>query len=1134
MKKTTLFSLLAMMFLCVSSNVWAADEPFYTLFTVPFATGSNHTSYSDYFDDVHDGMTWNAPGNQSLEGKWRIGGKSLDGVDRTITAKTPMGSEIDRVVVNHLGVSKASFVVNSMTLTVASDVEYTTVIDEVVLTPAFEQGVEGSVEFLPSIGTPWPTDAYYRLTINVTNPNASNAGLDLTSIEFFAPGGGSGTTVEKPVIEPNGGTFSEPVTVTITAGEDCQIYYTTDGTDPEMTHGLYTEPFTVSETCTVKAIAYDVTGAPSSIASATFNFPSVITSIAELCAADKGEVTVQFVGWTVTGVKGKNAYFSDGVNGILLYEDGHGFEVGDQLRGQATFNLTEYKGAPEITGLKATTEGVVVAGKGIELSPIETTIGALQTNMQGCVIKLTDLTYSEGVFKDATGAEIIPYNTFSITMPTLEDGKVYDATGIAVYFDKWEIAPRTSDDFVEAGTIVNVAKPVITPNGGTFTEPQEVTITAEEGCIIIYTTDGTDPSFAAGSQYTGPFTVSETCTVKAIAVDVTGEPSSIASAEFTFISATAVPSIARLCPLAPAEGEVEVLVDFNNWIVTGVKGGQVYFTDGPNGIVLYQKDHGFNLGDKVTGRAVVKLTTYNECAEILGLKATTEGISVEADATPETIALNELNSLSQDKQGCLLRLEEVTYDAESGLFIDSDDNSIAPMTNKFVALPELIDGKTYNVTGVAIWYIPTGEAGTWMIAPRSTDELELITSQEAPISSWSVEEEVVDINGEVTAVFTTNSDGAVSYTSSDESVAIIDAAGLIRPVGRGVTTITANVAETENFLPDSKSFTLTVKKDGYVDITFAYDDEDITGQGAPEVGGELTATRNDIVTLYANRAYAKTGDTHIKVYGTNDNGDSFVQLSVADGYAITQIVMTATGESNIKAWKDQFGAEVAVYGETATWQGLQNCVIMTNQERGQARLKTISVAIMKLEDTGKTVTIGECGRTTFCSDVKVVVSGVAQFAVASVVTSANGPVLVTDDLGTVVPANTGVLLTGAPGEYKVYTQPDLEESYPTANYLMGVLEEVAAPFGSYVLQEDGPMAFFKFVDETIVNVPAGKAYLSLPGTSLQNLFFTEEDYETGINLVEANVSDAIYNLAGQRLSKMQKGINVVGGKKILK
>ena len=89
MKKTTLFSLLTMLFLFVGSNVWADDEPFYTLLTVP-STGSNHTSYKDYYDDEHDGMTWNAPGNQSLEGKWRIGGKELDKVDRTITAKTAM------------------------------------------------------------------------------------------------------------------------------------------------------------------------------------------------------------------------------------------------------------------------------------------------------------------------------------------------------------------------------------------------------------------------------------------------------------------------------------------------------------------------------------------------------------------------------------------------------------------------------------------------------------------------------------------------------------------------------------------------------------------------------------------------------------------------------------------------------------------------------------------------------------------------------------------------------------------------------------------------------------------------------------------------------------------------------------
>ena len=45
-----------------------------------------------------------------------------------------------------------------------------------------------------------------------------------------------------------------------------------------------------------------------------------------------------------------------------------------------------------------------------------------------------------------------------------------------------------------------------------------------------------------------------------------------------------------------------------------------------------------------------------------------------------------------------------------------------------------------------------------------------------------------------------------------------------------------------------------------------------------------------------------------------------------------------------------------------------------------------------------------------------------------------------------------------------------------------------------------------------------------------------KDKETGIGLMEEGRSQmedgAIYNLAGQRLQKMQRGINIVGGKKI--
>lgn len=686
MKKTTFFSLLTMLLLFVGSNAWADDEPFYTLWTVS-AEGTNHTNYTQYFDDEHDGMIWNAPGNQKVNvettDRWRIGGKSLDQVDRTITAKTPMGSAINRVVLNHFGVSRNEVVVNSLKLTIASDVEYTTILDEVTLTPTIENGEAGSVEFLPtaSSGTEWPKDAYYKLTINLSNSSTSNGGLDLASIMFYAPSGG--VTVTKPTISPAGGTYitGETQEVTLTS-EGNTIYYTLDGSNPTDESTLYTIPFVVSSSCTVKAIAYDDDDNTSSIASAEFKFLTPWTSIADLCAA-------------------------------------------------------------------------------------------------------------------------------------------------------------------------------------------------------------------------------------------------------------------------ATDTEESVYVDFNanNWICTGVKGSNVYFTDGKNGILLYQSGHGFEVGDEISGFAKVRLKLYNECAEVMGLTSTTEGVTVTKGegATPIYVTVADLE---KNMQGCLISLEGVTY--TKGVFVDDDDNTITPY-GTFITLPELLEGHTYNVTGVAIWY---KNSQIWEIAPRTADEFVLITSQVAPESSWSVGSEVVNINDTPTATFTTNSDGVITYESSDEEVATIDANGVITLVGRGVTTITAFVAETETYLPDSKSFKLTVTVDGYIDATFAYNDADIEGQGAPDTGAELSAGRNEVLTLYANKAYAKEGDTHIKIYGSKLEGEegnkqitepSYIELAVVDGYAITKIVLTATGDGYIKDWKDQFGYDAVIDGVTATWEGELNKVTLTNQATSQARIKTIAV-----------------------------------------------------------------------------------------------------------------------------------------------------------------------------------------------
>lgn len=75
------------------------------------------------------------------------------------------------------------------------------------------------------------------------------------------------------------------------------------------------------------------------------------------------------------------------------------------------------------------------------------------------------------------------------------------------------------------------AKPTIS-GAVSFTDKTEVSITAADGASIYYTTDNTDPT-TGSTPYNAPFTITETTTVKAIAVETGKDPSEVATATFT-------------------------------------------------------------------------------------------------------------------------------------------------------------------------------------------------------------------------------------------------------------------------------------------------------------------------------------------------------------------------------------------------------------------------------------------------------------------------------------------------------------------------------------------------------------------------------------------------------------------------
>ena len=133
-----------------------------------------------------------------------------------------------------------------------------------------------------------------------------------------------------------------------------------------------------------------------------------------------------------------------------------------------------------------------------------------------------------------------------------------------------------------------------------------------------------------------------------------------------------------------------------------------------------------------------------------------------------------------------------------------------------------------------------------------------------------------------------------------------------------------------------------------------------------------------------------------------------------------------------------------------------------------------------------------------------------------------------------IAAGEAVVLKGDAGVYSFAPTTDAVKA--ESNDLKGAATDVEAA-GKFVLAKpEGKAAgFYKASEGTI---KAGKAYIALDANTgpLVKAFLFEGEDATGINdLKDAkDLNNAvIYNVAGQRVNKLQKGINIVNGKKVL-
>jgi hypothetical protein len=416
-------------------------------------TGVTGTSYTDWSGKTsNSNAVWagnSAGGNESIQLRSK---NSNSGIVSTTSGGT----------LKSVTVTWNSNTANGRTLNVygkntayesASDLYNTnnqgTLLGTIVYGTSTSLTISGSYEF---IGMRSASDAMYFTTINV---------------EWET--GGSTPTVAAPTFSPAAGTYTQAQNVSIScATEGATIYYTLDGSTPDENSTLYASPISISETTTVKAIGVKEGYTNSSVATATYTFPTLIT-IAEAKALDENEYAL--VQGVVTFIDGKNVFIQDETAGIDLFLNANASDValGDKVKVYG--KKTTYNGLVELTSIDQNSSAFSIISTGNALPLATKTIaevlaGAANTlqctrvKIEDAVIGTINTNGNTPLTQDNSSINIYKVPSLS----EIQSGDHVNVIGVIGYFNAAQLRVANADDvekIVNTDPSINIANATI-------------------------------------------------------------------------------------------------------------------------------------------------------------------------------------------------------------------------------------------------------------------------------------------------------------------------------------------------------------------------------------------------------------------------------------------------------------------------------------------------------------------------------------------------------------------------------------------------------------------------------------------------------------------------------------------------